>query len=286
MKSKHVLFIMDNIGVEEADMFEFILKAGLVEELQDALNKNGSELAIDGLIGINTLLAIVNNKEKLDRIFKEVLFSKPKVIDYEKRARKDMEVFVSHYESDRVHYLIKEKGFTAPYGIYSIANPNSKPIRYIEQLYNSYGLNKNYRQHAAKLDSMLTKEERAKACELAMELYLDKYLNGLMPYLKMMPKTLLSYFSNSINGGVSTGNKSLQYALGIKVDGVFGKNSRKRLKEVTSKDVDKSLSQLTLKYMSAKYCRLITNNPDKYLINKNGWLNRIKYLGFKGNRLC
>ena len=204
----------------------------------------------------------------------------------------DLYNYLVEAESYTVHYNKGERGKTAPTGIYYKSYPNWEGWRYLSQL---------AKDHDIKFDPAASNKEGTK--ELTEILVNnDKYRNGfdklvykfideefIQPlHLEYFPgkKSALSYFSIAINGGKGRAAKILQKVLNkhgfnLKVDGQAGNKTYSAL--IESGLDDEYLNQQLLYEMYNFYNRLIARNPAKYERFYNGWVNRLKRLGFKLN---
>ena len=279
--------------MEKLDDFEYNQVKSLVDNhktrgMQISLNEYvdyNLRLEEDGIFGFKTSIAILNTYEHFDSIFN---IEKIKEMNDCNTPKEDsvLEKFLFEEEGGGMHYLEGERGFTTPYGVYSFANPNSQSVEYAKKLYIKYGLNYRIRADAYILDTKITNSERRKLKDLALNLYKIKYIGSIYDIIKHSPKTFIAFFSNSINGGLSRGYKSLQYSLGVTVDGKFGKISKSTLKQAIVNGEDKQIALGALNYMAKFYCSLIRNNKSRYYKFRNGWLNRIRSIGYNRNNLC
>jgi len=279
--------------MEKLDDFEYNQVKSLVTNhktkgMQMSLNEYVDDSLIlkeDGIFGFKTCIAILSTYEYFDSIFS---MEKIREVDEYNPPKEDivLEKFLFEEEGGGMHFLKGEKGFTTPYGVYSYANPKDKSILYARRLYVRYGLNPNIRAHAYILDTRITNGERRELKDLALKLYKTKYIGSIYDIIKHSPKTFISFFSNSINGGLSRGYKSLQYSLGVTVDGKFGKISKATLKQAIVNGEDEDIALGALNYMAKFYCSLIRNNKTRYYRFRNGWLSRIRSIGYNRNNLC
>ena len=256
-----------------------------ISNLQTLLNLRGENLSVDGVFGYNTMMAILNHKDQLDTIINDVVkVSMP--LRPEIKTITVLENFLYHNEGDTIHYLKGEKGFTTPYGVYSVANPTSKPVLYCKTLYKKYGLSYRLRRNAYILDTLITNKERIILKELAIKFYTPNYLGKMLDAFKDNPKSLITYFSNSVNTGKARANKFLQHILGVKEDGKIGKQTLRKLERYKVSHSDTDISNDMLDAVADFYCTLITSRPKRYGRFKRGWLRRIRSIGYRGRRIC
>lgn len=284
MNNKVIEYLKSSEDTTTVNIIELILMLGLMKELQTSLNLRGNKLAVDGVLGFKTILALESSDAKvLLKDMNNVLSGSTLRMPKENNEAKFESVlmnFLSRWESTKVHYNKDEKSYTTPYGVYRHANPNTDIIRYMDSLYGKYGLNINSRADAKSINSRLLPEERAKIATLAYKLYSEKYSDSRVKSMLSKYryfKTLLSYVVNSINGGLGRGNRTLQGAIGATVDGGVGPNTLSKLKVAIGRYDDKNLNKGVIREMRDFYYRL-ANSSAKHRRNLKGWLNRLTAL--------
>ena len=125
------------------------------------------------------------------------------------------------------------------------------------------------------IDTKHDSEEEIKTA--AWNFYMSEMVNRKL-FTAVGKKSGLSIFSNSVNAGVTVGNKSVQRAVGVIEDGIIGSQTMKAINEY--KYSDDKMNQDILKYMEGFYKSLVEQDPAKYYRFLNGWMNRLKRLGY------
>ena len=282
---KYKEFLKNELTEQQYNKFNSIFNNYQIKTLQTLLNVRGENLTEDGVLGFNTMMALINHIEVLDELFDDMVKVVSPISNKEK-AMLEIQDFLQINEGITCHYLKNEHGFTTPYGVYSVANPNSKAVLFVKRLYLKHGLNEHRRLDAYKLDKLITNAERQKIKDFAIELYINKYMGKMFDVLINYRKSLLTYFSNSVNAGKPRASKILQGSIGAKVDGKIGKGSLSKLQTFLHNYGDDELSNSMLSKMASFYCILVTKRRSRFGRFKNGWFNRLKHLGYKAKRLC
>jgi len=181
--------------------------------------------------------------------------------------------YLAKAEGTTVHKNRNEPAITLPYGIYTKDWKNTKLEKYLKK---TTGVS-NLRTNMGEVNNVITTSPMVKKTvrDLAYDFYVKHFMDERVNK-ELNPSEQLIFFSNSVNGGMGRGVKSLQSAVGSTIDGGIGPNTISKIKEAKSKGVD--IARGMLSYMQGYYNRLIRNNPGKYAINKNGWNNRLKNL--------
>ena len=281
MISKKMLQTLRNL--EDKNYYFILLAIDSINKpraIQKAINEYYGEekVIVDGMIGPKTiaemikidddiftslLMEIVDDKE--DLIHKEeipiVIGSKEAIIQYLKNA-----------EGDLIHWNKTESDFTTPGGVYAKLFPRSEPVRYVKELAKKYKVNLNRRnlKELAKLNNAITREEKKELWDKVYNFVIDKFTDDrVLKYLDA--NEALVYFSLALNGGLNRGNKAIQSALSVAVDGKIGKGTLRAL----NLSKDKNLIPGMLNYMQRFYDYLIRKNPKKYGLYRRGWHNRL-----------
>ena len=222
----------------------------------------------DGIVGPKTLVAY--QLIDFNYIYDKFEYNKKKeyILNYLELA-----------EGTHLHWNRGESNFTTMLGIYAKSFPKSEPIKYIENIAKKNNIKRITRKNIKYIDSLLTKRDKENLKHIIYNFYEDNFMNkDINSYLGR--KSTLSLFSNSINGGINRGYRSLQSALSIRVDGNFGYNSMKALK--LNKLTDDEMNQKLGDYMFSFYNRIARKNA-KYKRYINGWTNRLLNLGWINN---
>ena len=276
---KYKKFLSKELPTSKFETLVSIIDNHQLKALQTLLNIRGESLVEDGVMGFNTMMVIIKHKEELDEIFRDMISVVEPQTDKDK-AILELTNFLQINEGVTCHYLKNEHGFTTPYGVYSVVNPKSKAVLYMSNLYEKYGLNEHKRLDAYKLDSKISNEERQKLKDYALELYKTKYLGKMFDVLLSYRKSLLTFFSNSVNAGKPRASKMLQSTVSSKVDGLIGKGTISALLKFLDNHEDKELSNGMLSKMASFYCMLVTKRKSRFGRFKHGWFNRLKNLGY------
>ena len=248
----------------------------------------GKNLVVDGKYGERTEYAVnsVNALELLKGL--RISLGDEYRFDYDRSGARINKIkhsslkdvimnYLASVEGDYIHKNATESEITAPYGIYKNAFPTADIFTFIDRIAKNNKL--DVIKDMDKLNKIITNENYNEVRNLAWSFYVKEFLdvrlmNGLGP------KSGLTVFSNSVNAGKSVGIKSLQYALGVKEDGIIGSITMTAINKY-AKDDDK-LNQKLLTYMDDFYHRLVEQNPTKYYVYLDGWMNRLNGLGYNG----
>jgi len=283
IKNKNLEYLKKHYGGVKLLTLELIFNKGLTRYLQAALNKLGESLVVDGVLGSATLIALSTHElEKVLVVMNDDLKENPSLATNAMGPKgiEDLVMsFLADWESTKFHYNKGEKSYTTPYGVYRYAQSNTEIIKYCDTLFAKYGVNRNNRLAVKKINALLTHEEKLKIRALAWGLYTVKYMDKNIKKVLLesnFRKSFLSYMSNSINGGLSRGNKSIQDAIGTDVDGKIGSNTIKLLLNTVIKKTDNIINTGILDYMADFYSILL--KKAKFKRFRNGWFNRIKAL--------
>jgi len=282
MKPEHYIHLFKNIGsVVPIWNSVFLIMNELHDKnkdalVQEAINKLGHNIVEDGVIGNDTITILSKcDPTAFLTVLGELLTSEEDShVDEHSTLKNIIMPYLAKAEGLHLHWNARsETDFTTPYGVYAHSFPNSKPVKYIRRLAFQKGFKRVTRKNVHKIDSSLTPEERRKLADLIYEFYIDNFMDPKVNE-HLGPKSALTFFSNSVNGGRSRGYKSLQSALKVTVDGKFGKES---LRALTSyKGTDTQLNAGMLAYMRIFYHKLA--EKPKFKIYLSGWLNRLKNL--------
>jgi len=276
-------FIDKHFSKKDAFLIKVLSENGYVDELQIVLNNMGNTLLVDGILGFKTLTALSRaDTETVYIKLSELVSDEPRHgIIKESEIRNFIMTFLSRWESTKVHYNKNEKSYTTPYGVYRYANKNSEIIKYVDSLFLKYGLSYKIKRHSRVLNSKLTGDEKLRIRDLAWEHYKKHYLNHKVMAIFIeqgKKKCIRSWASNSINGGVSRGYKSLITALGLPVPNNRVLTSKQkaslisRLPSIAAHKTDDTLNKGIVNYMIIYHKFLAT--MDKYKGNLRGWMNR------------
>lgn len=184
--------------------------------------------------------------------------------------------YLAKAEGITVHKGATESTITSPYGIYKKSFPNEEIFTYIDAKALEIGVNLNLKQGRRIYNN--TFKHDCKYQEKIEKYVVEFYKKNFIPselFSMLTEAEQLVLFSISVNTGKSNGNKALQFALGVKQDGVVGNITKRAL---TNNDCTR-LELPMLQHLNAKYLRLLKRRPKKFEINRNGWMNRIENLG-------
>jgi len=263
--------------------------------LQKALVNSGFKIAVDGILGVQTLNALL--KVKRNTFYKELNalekdFKKSKTL--RKEIRKSLKETILQYlaveEGTMFHWNRKENSYTTPYGIYKSANRNEEIIIYSDSLFEKYGLPQT-KQGSKKLNKKLNSLERRKIADMAFDLYYRKYMShkanktldhkGIRDFgnKDAYTKLKLSIFSLSVNAGKKKAIFKLQQTVKVFPDGLYGPKTSQAVMNYTA--TPKQFNERYLINVKKFYDALINNNYERYGIFQRGWYNRLRRLGLK-----
>lgn len=298
MDNKYIKYL-SSINVEMSMALNSFLKNGNIDELQEVIaNVLKVQINVDGILGSHTIIYLTSLLEVMDvaDIVKAVIeLSNKKTgavtpnevnrFKHDKTVRQILMAHLAEVEGTVVHYNIGEKSWTSPYGVYKYAWKNTDVVSYIDSLYKKYGLNPDKRADAYRFNTHLKSSERDKIANLVWSFYQHEFLDDrITTILKRHQKSMVSWFSISVNGGIGRGVKALQFAVGASIDGVLGKHTFAKMIKVVSTNTDDWFNQRELRYMHKFYYSLIRKRPNKFIRFTKGWMNRLKSLGYKTNR--
>jgi len=270
--NKYIKYVWDRGNETLANHLIYMIEKGLIDDLQLYLNnKYGTKLIVDGIFGMNTLVAIDTAMRKDHGVIDNfITLNTPK----KPTIKKMVLTFLADAEGTIVHFNKKtETSYTAPYGIYRKVFPNATVIKYIDSLYRKYNLNIESPKDARRINYLMTNDEKELARELAWEFY-KKYFIA-KPLLDILDtSSFLTYFSISVNGGKKRGGKAIQHTIHAKADGAIGPSTIKHIKDFLLQKDFTRLNFGMLEYMYNFYRRLISMHSE-YSIYKNGWYNRL-----------
>jgi hypothetical protein len=276
--NKYLKHIRDGGDMITHNFLVLIMHRKWVDELQEHLNNTeGAKLVADGIFGLMTMSildkAIHKDPRYLNK-FVEEMVGVQTTSDPIESLRQPLMNFLADAEGTVVHMNDKtESKFTTPYGVYAKVFPKSKPVLYVYSLFKKYNLNPNSKRDIVKINYRLTTEEKLKIQDLCWEFYKEHFMHkGILILLNEM--TSISYLSIAINGGKRRGNKAIQSAIGVKVDGKIGKQTLTRLHSVVETTDMKNINFGMLEYMILFYARLIHKHK-KFFRYRNGWYNRL-----------
>lgn len=92
---------------------------------------------------------------------------------------------------------------------------------------------------------------------------------------RLLPPLDLVVFDSAVNHGVGKASKLLQEVLGVKVDGVIGRQTLFNLP--TNVEVAKVLSEQIIELRTEFYFKIVKTNPTQNVFLK-GWMNRLNQL--------
>jgi len=257
-----------------------LMDRGEEKLLQQACVNAGVNTLVDGIVGPMTIRAIsMCDPSRLLSEIGALLVENKETNEYavENDNLKDVIMkYLATAEGLHLHWNSNEKGFTTMYGVYAYSFPRAEPVR----LANAYAVENGFRNitksNVHKVDASLTLEQRRALKDAIFRFYTRNFMNEeVNEYLGN--KSALSFFSNSVNGGMGRGYKSLQSALRVSADGKFGKGSFRALKSFDGSD--DQLNAGILGYMYNFYVRLAKKLKFKRYFK--GWVNRLVGLGFK-----
>lgn len=255
-----------------------LIKIGAGIYIQKKINLlAGKNLLVeDGIVGYNTVKALLNFDEDiiteaLVKIKARLNAEEPKGIS----GKDAIMTYLGTYEGTIIHWNKGETAITTPYGVYAKPFPNSKPVKFANELAVKYtGRKFTYRdlKQIATVNNSVTPKEKMHMKNLCWNFYVNNFMNkNVIPLLTRKPN--LSYFSCSVNAGRSRGAKVLQKAVNAKPDGKIGKITLSMITKAVDKRVD--INKGILDAMRKFYLTLIRINPSKFGRFKNGWLNRL-----------
>jgi lysozyme family protein len=291
MKHEYIEFFKDKFTDNEYRTLKTLVNNGYTKLLQTMLLDYSPNLVVDGIFGYHTLHAVLHIPEfkkddfwiSITKALLDIHSNKTSTtVSVDEKKKSLIMNFLFVWEGKQVHFLKGEKAPTTPLGVYCSQHKSSGPCKYLRELYNKYGLSFSNRRHARLLDKRISKYERQKLFDLAWEFYKEKYLNDYISLkLKDMPKSSLSYFSNSMNA--NKGIKGIQSAINVKVDGVLGPQTKHKLDLAIKKYDDDILNVKQLQYIRNWYCFLAYKSKRKKHFKQfiKGWLNRIHFIGCK-----
>jgi len=257
-----------------------ILEENNAKIIQEAISKQKS-IKIDNIFGqqsFNTLIQCDPNQllQDLGKLWVEYNSDAhpEKVVNAQEKIRS----YILEAEGTKVHWNKTESNFTTPGGVYAKLFPHSKPVKYVRQLAKKYRVDLSRRNlhQLHKLNNSMTREEFNHLTDLVVDFELAHFADNRVVNL-LDPNEGLVYFSLALNGGLSRGNKAVQSAIKVKVDGKIGKGTLKVL-EIKK---DQKIVVGMLNYMQYFYDYLIHKNPRKYGLYKRGWHNRLVALAKK-----
>lgn len=214
---------------------------------------------------------------------------------------KEVMEYLADAEGTKVHYLSTEEDFTAPFGIYAKAHPNSKIVKRIQAIAVANGIykkSKKWNSKDIKKINFALKNHTDEIYSLAVEFYRDFTKSAKLEFFpKKARVAMYSMYANSPKRAWKAVQQSL---LDVRdgspfsftnrlssVDGVYGSTTGKSLMEFRDYLVSKNDSDqfgglyfetLLLSNMKTQYIRLALANPAKYLHFLKGWDNRMSKL--------
>ena len=190
-------------------------------------------------------------------------------------------------ESYTIHYNPGERGKTAPAGIYYKYYPDWEGWRFLTQIAQENRITFD----PAASDNVGCRD----LTQIVQEVYRDELDTLIYSFVKreyydtlqldLFPgsKSALSYFSITVNGGKRRSAKILQKVLkahGAQID-IDGKAGPKTYAALAACGLDDDyLNQQILLQVYYFYNYLIGRSPSKYRRFYDGWINRLKRLGF------
>lgn len=240
----------------------------------------------DGIIGPSTIkhIAMVDPVKFLSALGtlltkkKQAIGPKENDLSVQDSVKEAIMTYLGKNEGTHMHWNSTERNFTTAYGVYAYSFPKSKPVKYMQSIAKKKGFGKITRHNVRKVDRAMTTGERRALKDIVYAFYLTHFMDPKVnEHLGI--KSSRSFFSISVNGGMGRGYKSLQSAIGTKVDGKFGKGSFKKLESCTKSDT--ALNQSMLTYMAKFYARLV--KKAKFWVYRRGWKNRLLGLGWVVN---
>jgi len=248
--------------------------------LQQACVNAGVEIEVDGIVGPNTIkaLSMCDPSKLMSEIGVLLLKNKESgEFDISSDDLKDVIMkYLAKAEGMHLHWNKHEKGFTTMYGVYSYSFPKAEPVLLVKRFAKENGFKNITKTNILDVDHSLTVEQRRKLKDSIYKFYLDNFMDEKINIF-LGNKSTLSFFSISVNGGMRRGYKSLQSALGVVVDGAFGRGSFNALKKYNGSD--KEMNEGMLSYMYQFYAMLAKKKKFKRYFK--GWVNRLVSLGFK-----
>ncbi len=274
---KYLLMLKNLAPIYIYLLVDIMIKNGSSKLIQRAVVYSGKNILVDGVIGYNTVKAILSlDPTKFVSSLNDVMLQLDKKTRLELQETNEDYIlnYLAKAEGTTVHWNKKETNFTTPYGVYAKSFPISEPVVYVKSLFYKYKL-KITKTNARKINTKLTNSEKIKIRKLVYAFYVKNFMDARVNAL-LGKKSSLSYFSISVNTGMTRGNKALQSSVGAIIDGVIGRMTLLILKN--TKLSDSQINIKLLKYLKDFYLYLIRVNPEKYSLNRNGWFNRIKGL--------
>ena len=278
--------IIDKITAEPASTNDIIV---LQRELVKIAGRRpfGKRFPIDGIYGSKTK-ELVNSVDQ-DKLFDGLRSSLGIKYHFkydksgnritDKKGNQTLKDLIMEYlaeaEGTTVHKNSGERYITAPYGIYYGAHPQADIFKLLDKIGKANGI--KYDVDIDKINKIIKDEYEEEIKTAAWNFYMSEMVNRKL-FTAVGKKSGLSIFSNSVNAGVTVGNKSVQRAVGVIEDGIIGSQTMKAINEY--KYSDDKMNQDILKYMEGFYKSLVEQDPAKYYRFLNGWMNRLKRLGY------
>lgn len=108
------------------------------------------------------------------------------------------------------------------------------------------------------------------ALQLAYQTYIEEYVSPLRLEEVENQNIANALLSFGVNAGVIQATRTLQRALGLAVDGVFGRHTLYAVNNTPEVDVLKEMQQVQSKYYEA----IVERDPSQEIFLK-GWINRL-----------
>lgn len=133
-----------------------------------------------------------------------------------------------------------------------------------------FGVAEKFHPHLTSLgfyDTLPYKE----ALHLAYQTYIEEYVNPLQIEKIESQDIANALLSFGINAGIIQATRTLQKALGLNVDGIFGRHTLSIVNSTPEIDVLNGMRQAQSKYYEA----IVEHDPTQEVFLK-GWLNRVE----------
>lgn len=245
--------------------------------IQEAVNMHSKDyLTADGIVGYNTIKAILSiDEDVFAKTLMELRFDKNHKRFEQPNGEETIMSYLGRYEGTVIHWNRNETSITTPYGVYGKAFPNSKPIKYAQELAKKYAgkhiTRRNLRQIAL-VNRNMSNGEKRKMRKLCWDFYKRNFMNPKVIAL-LDNKSNLSWFSCCVNAGKVRGAKVLQEAVHANTDGKIGNATIAKIKKAKASNMN--INHGILDAMLKFYKLLISINPAEFGVFKNGWFSRI-----------
>jgi len=141
----------------------------------------------------------------------------------------------------------------------------------------NYGVRQDLYDSYTKTNKLPHKDVRELKYGDVRDYYESEYFKK--PKIDKLPEALQGVvFDSAVNLGQGRTIKHLQETIGVKADGIVGKDTLNAVKEYIEKHGDNHLKVELLNKRITHYKTLVEQNPAKYEKYIDGWMNRISNL--------